>query len=95
MKIFVDLNIILDYLEDRAPFADEAENFIADKSNQLFISALMVTHSKISDFLYCSRSAISPSFSATTRSIAAHFLSRYAAIARCSGSGGSGKLIAP
>ena len=43
MKIFVDLNIILDYLEDRAPFANEAENVIGDKRNQLFVSAHMVT----------------------------------------------------
>ena len=43
MKIFIDLNIILDYLEDRPPFADAAENVIADKGNQLFVSAHMVT----------------------------------------------------
>ena len=43
MKIFIDLNIILDYLEDRSPFADAAENVIADKGNQLFVSAHMVT----------------------------------------------------
>lgn len=43
MKIFIDLNIILDYLEDRAPFADEAEKVIEDKGNQLFVSAHMVT----------------------------------------------------
>ena len=30
MKILIDLNVILDYLEDRAPFADEAENVIED-----------------------------------------------------------------
>ena len=43
MKILIDLNVILDYLEDRAPFADEAENVIEDKRNQLFVSAHMVT----------------------------------------------------
>ena len=43
MKILVDLNVILDYLEDRAPFADAAENVIEDTSNQLFVSAHMVT----------------------------------------------------
>ena len=39
MKILVDLNVILDYLEDRAPFAGEVEDVIEDKSNQLFVSA--------------------------------------------------------
>lgn len=43
MKILIDLNVILDYLEDRAPFADEAENVIENKDNQLFVSAHMVT----------------------------------------------------
>ena len=43
MKILVDLNVIRDYLEDRAPFADVAENIIEDKGNQLFVSAHMVT----------------------------------------------------
>ena len=43
MRILVDLNVILDYLEDRAPFADVAENIIEDKGNQLFVSAHMVT----------------------------------------------------
>ncbi len=43
MNILIDLNIILDYLEDRAPFADAAENIIGDKRNQLFVSAHMVT----------------------------------------------------
>ena len=43
MKILIDLNVILDYLEDRAPFADEAENVIGNKGNQLVVSAHMVT----------------------------------------------------
>ena len=43
MKILIDLNVILDYLEDRASFADEAENVIADKGNQLFVPAHLVT----------------------------------------------------
>ena len=43
MNILIDLNVILDYLEDRAPFADEAENVIEDKGNQLLVSAHMVT----------------------------------------------------
>ena len=43
MNILIDLNIILDYLEDRTPFADAAENIIENKRNQLFVSAHMVT----------------------------------------------------
>ena len=29
MKIFVDANVVIDYLVDRAPFADDAEAVIA------------------------------------------------------------------
>lgn len=43
MKLLIDLNIILDYLEDRTPFADAAENIIENKRNQLFVSAHMIT----------------------------------------------------
>lgn len=43
MKILIDLNIILDYLEDRVPFADEAERILENEKNDLFVSAHMVT----------------------------------------------------
>lgn len=43
MKILIDQNIILDYLEDRAPFADEAERILESEKNTLFVSAHMVT----------------------------------------------------
>ena len=63
MKILIDLNIILDYLEDRAPFADEAENVIEDKRNQLFVSAHMVTTA-----FYLMRGKMPPSTSSSTTS---------------------------
>ena len=34
MKILIDLNIILDYLEDRAPFANEAEKILENEKNR-------------------------------------------------------------
>ena len=43
MKILIDLNIILDYLEDRDPFADQAEKILENEKNTLFVSAHMVT----------------------------------------------------
>ena len=43
MRILIDQNIILDYLEDRLPFADEAERILENEKNDLFVSAHMVT----------------------------------------------------
>jgi len=43
MKAFVDLNVIMDYLTDRTPFADDAEAICMNADNTYFISAHMVT----------------------------------------------------